>query len=114
MTSVVANFNQQCLDTITISFNTPTNIPIVEVSKKLNDILWFDVQQLNSAHKFGVWLDYSTLVVVFMGCPIHEDVGSNGRKRPMYVIFETERGMFMYVAGKVCSVLIKEVSLFQG
>lgn len=48
----------------------------------------FDASELNSAHKFGVWLDHSTLVVVFTECAALVD----GEERPVYLIFEVERG----------------------
>ena len=90
VTMIHASFISDCLDTVTISFNSETNTPIVEVPARLEGILSFDAPELNSAGKFGVWLERSTLVVVFTECARLREEGS--RMRTVHVIFEADRG----------------------
>ena len=89
MTRAYASVISNCLDTITLSFSSETNTPIVEVQARIEAILSFDAPELNSAKKFGVWLDSATLVVVFAECAKLE-----GRldKRAVSAVFEAERG----------------------
>ena len=94
VTSVHATVASQCLDSITVSFSTKTNMPVVEVPTKLDNILSFDAPELQSVTKFGVWFGTSTLVVVFEDC-VEFGVGNSdgGKDRPLYLMFEAERGI---------------------
>ncbi len=61
----------------------------MEVPARLQNILSFDAPELNSAHKFGLWLNGSTLVVVFTECARLEERGDSNR---FHVMFEADRG----------------------
>lgn len=87
-----SSFVFDCLDTIIVSFSCETNTPIVEVPTRLENILSFDAPELNSAHKFGVWLDSSTLVVVFKECARLGEGGDGNNGRTVYAMFEADRG----------------------
>lgn len=59
---------------------------MVEVPARLNHILSFDSPEINSAQKFGVWLDRATLIVVFKKCVRVEE------GRAIFAMFEADRG----------------------
>jgi hypothetical protein len=68
---------------------------VVELPGKIDKLLSFDIPELQAAAKFGVWFDASTLVVVFTECVNmgKEDSPEAEKDRPVYIMFEAERGM---------------------
>lgn len=82
-----------CVKNTTLTFNVNTSVPIVEVPTKLNNIISFDLQELNTALKFGRWMDYRTLTIVFVECVVWNKTTTSGKQRPISVIFEASRGL---------------------
>ena len=85
--------NQSCLSKITLLFNTNTSTPVVEIQPDLGFLLHLDPPELNKALRRGHWFDYRTLVLVFDKCVEWERMTTNGRERPMFVVFEAQRGV---------------------
>ena len=81
-----------CLKNITLTFNVNTSIPIVDVPARLDRLISFDLQDLNKALKFGRWMDYRTLSIVFIECVMWNDRTTSPNKRPFSIVFEADRG----------------------
>ena len=81
-----------CVQNVTLTFNVNTSTPVVEVPAKLNSMIAFDIQDLNTAQKFGRWMDYSTISIVFVECVEWDGTMASGKQRPINIIFEAERG----------------------
>ena len=73
-----------------------TSIPILEVPAKLDNLISFDVQELNSAKKFGRWMDHRTMAVFFVECVTWDGRTTSGKDRPIHIIFETNGGWYIY------------------
>ena len=59
----------------------------------IGDIISFDPPHLDSAKKYGQWMDYQTLVVIFMGDCVEVEVETtSGKARPIFVAFMAEQG----------------------
>lgn len=88
-----ANFtNKDCLNSITLLFNSDTSVPVVDVQPDLDFLLYFDPPELSWAGHYGQWQDYRTLVILFPECVEWERETTSGRERPLFVILEEERG----------------------
>ena len=81
-----------CVKNITLTFNVNTSAPVVEVPTKLNNIISFNQQDLENAPKFGRWMDYRTLTIVFVECTVWNRTTIR-KQRPISVIFEASRGL---------------------
>ena len=81
-----------CLKNITLTFNVNTSVPIVEVPAKLDRLVSFDLNYLNKARKFGRWMDYRTLSIVFIECVVWNDRTTSPNKRQFSIMFEATRG----------------------
>ena len=66
---------------------------MVEIQPDLGFLLHLDPPELNKALRRGHWFDYRTLVLVFEKCVEWERMTTNGRERPMFVMFEAQRGV---------------------
>ena len=86
-----------CIENITVNFDPTTNTPIVELQHRVEQLLTFDLPELSSALKYGMWLDRATLVVLFPECVRWEGRTASGRERPIYLIFENSRGKLIIV-----------------
>ena len=85
-----------CIQNITIEFDVNTSIPILEVSSKLDNLISFDVQELNSVKKFGRWMDHRTMAVLFVECVSWDSRTTSGKDRPIHVVFEADGGWYYY------------------
>ena len=82
-----------CVKNITLTFNVNTSIPIVEVPAKINGLVSFDLPDLNSALKFGRWMDDRTTTIIFVECVVWNGRTTSGKERPIHLMFETDRGL---------------------
>ncbi len=83
----------KCLQNVTITFNTDTNAPEVELSSLISNVVSFDPPHLDLAEKYGRWLDYRTLVVIFAGeCVEVVMETTSGKAQPIFVAFIAEQG----------------------
>ena len=95
--SAIASFtDDDCLHLVTFSFNSPTNGPVVATKRSVSRIMTFDNPEVNSAIKFGLWLDYTRLVVVFGGCVRRKTV-KGMKDRGVKVHLEAERGKWCWL-----------------
>ena len=85
-----------CVQNITIEFDVNTSIPILEVSSKLDSLISFDVQELNSAKKFGRWMDHRTMAVLFVECVSWDSRTTSGKDRPIRIVFEADGGWYYF------------------
>lgn len=81
-----------CVNNVTLNFDVHTNIPIAEIPTKLDNLVSFDVQDLNSVQKFGRWMDHQTLSIFFLECVALEATTTSGKMRPINVILESDGG----------------------
>ena len=86
-------------------FDTDTSVPVVDIQQDLDLLLHFDRPDLTWAAHYGRWMDYRTLVILFPECVQWTRTTSSGREKPLFVVFETQKGvcvcMTLYVCGMV-------------
>ena len=80
------------MQNVTVKFNVNTSIPVLEVPAKLDRLLSFDVQELNTAKKFGRWMDHQTMAVYFVECVNWDSRTTSGKDRPIHIMFNTNEG----------------------
>ena len=87
------NPSTKCLQKVTITFNTDTSAPEVELPSLIGNVLSFDPPHLDMAKKYGRWRDYRTLMVTFVGeCAEVIMETTSGKAQPIFVVFIAEEG----------------------